>query len=133
MNTIVINILIVGGISFFAAIILYWVSQKFSVRENPKIKKIESLLPNVNCGGCGKFTGRTKARQNQVAGFLSQNFRINFRIAAESGKICRVRMFRQTGSGRIFPTRGFARFGRTLGAAPTRLARGAGPARRAVR
>lgn len=54
MNAIVINILIVGGISFFSAIILYWVSQKFSVRENPKIKKIESLLPNVNCGGCGK-------------------------------------------------------------------------------
>ena len=48
------NILILGGTALAAAIVLYIVSQKFRVEENPKIAKIEALLPGANCGACGK-------------------------------------------------------------------------------
>lgn len=36
-----------------AAVILYWVSQKFKVKENPKLEQVLDALPNTNCGGCG--------------------------------------------------------------------------------
>ena len=36
-----------------AAIILYVVSQKFKVEENPIIDEVEAALPSANCGGCG--------------------------------------------------------------------------------
>lgn len=39
------NILILGGTALAAAIVLYIVSQKFRVEENPKIAEIEALLP----------------------------------------------------------------------------------------
>lgn len=48
------NILILGGTALAAAIVLYIVSQKFRVEENPKIAEIEALLPGANCGACGK-------------------------------------------------------------------------------
>ncbi len=36
-----------------AAVILYFVSQKFKVYEDPRIDSTEALLPGANCGGCG--------------------------------------------------------------------------------
>ena len=39
-----------------AAIILYFVAQKFKVFEDPRIDKVEEELPAANCGGCG-FAG----------------------------------------------------------------------------
>lgn len=36
-----------------AAVILYFVAQKFKVIEDPKIDEIEEALPAANCGGCG--------------------------------------------------------------------------------
>ena len=36
-----------------AAIILYFVAQKFKVFEDPRIDKVEEALPAANCGGCG--------------------------------------------------------------------------------
>lgn len=36
-----------------AAVILYFVSQKFKVNEDPRIGQVESVLPGANCGGCG--------------------------------------------------------------------------------
>lgn len=48
------NILILGGTALIAAIVLYFVAQKFKVEENPKIEQIEALLPGANCGACGK-------------------------------------------------------------------------------
>jgi len=39
-----------------AAIILYFVAQKFKVYEDPRIDVVEEALPAANCGGCG-FAG----------------------------------------------------------------------------
>lgn len=36
-----------------AAVILYFVSQKFKVFEDPRIGEVEEALPGANCGGCG--------------------------------------------------------------------------------
>ncbi len=36
-----------------AAVILYFVSQKFKVYEDPRIGQVEEALPGANCGGCG--------------------------------------------------------------------------------
>ncbi len=39
-----------------AAVILYFVAQKFKVYEDPRIDEVEEALPAANCGGCG-FAG----------------------------------------------------------------------------
>lgn len=39
-----------------AAVILYFVSQKFKVFEDPRVGEVEEVLPGANCGGCG-FAG----------------------------------------------------------------------------
>lgn len=36
-----------------AAVILYFVAQKFKVYEDPRIDEVEEALPAANCGGCG--------------------------------------------------------------------------------
>jgi len=45
-----------AAIGVLAAVILYFVAQKFKVIEDPKIDEIEAILPGANCGGCG-FAG----------------------------------------------------------------------------
>jgi len=42
-----------GAIGIVAAIILYFVAQKFKVYEDPRIDDVEEALPSANCGGCG--------------------------------------------------------------------------------
>jgi Na+-translocating ferredoxin:NAD+ oxidoreductase RNF subunit RnfB len=56
MNTIILSSLILAIVAVVAALILYFVSQKFKVYENPMIQEVALLLPGANCGGCG-FAG----------------------------------------------------------------------------
>ncbi len=53
-DIVLLNILVLGGIALAAAVILYFVSQKFAVADNPKVAAVEECLPQANCGGCGK-------------------------------------------------------------------------------
>ena len=54
MSTFVLfNILVLGGISFVAASVLYIVSQKFKVKKDVLETQIEEVLPQANCGACG--------------------------------------------------------------------------------
>ena len=46
-------VIAVGGMGLVSAIILYFVAKKFEVQEDPRTAEILSLLPAVNCGGCG--------------------------------------------------------------------------------
>lgn len=53
MNIILLSIILLGSIGAIGAIILYLVSQKFYVYENPRIAEVQEILPAANCGGCG--------------------------------------------------------------------------------
>lgn len=54
MNEVIIaTIITVSSVGVIAAVILYWASQKFKVFEDPRIDKVEEVLPAANCGGCG--------------------------------------------------------------------------------
>jgi len=46
-------IILLGIIGAVAAFILFFVSKKFEVYEDPAIAKIQDILPAANCGGCG--------------------------------------------------------------------------------
>ena len=41
------------AIGLVAAVVLYFVAQKFMVEEDPRIDDVEKMLPGANCGGCG--------------------------------------------------------------------------------
>ncbi|MCD8186470.1 MAG: Fe-S cluster domain-containing protein [Rikenellaceae bacterium] len=53
MNVILFTILTLVALGVLAAVILYFVAQKFKVYEDPRIDQVEALLPGANCGGCG--------------------------------------------------------------------------------
>ena len=50
---ILITVVSLAVTGLIAAVILYFVSQKFKVVEDPRIGEVESALPGANCGGCG--------------------------------------------------------------------------------
>lgn len=52
MNIIFISLLILLFIGALSAIILFFISKKFKVYEDPLIEKVVKALPGVNCGGC---------------------------------------------------------------------------------
>lgn len=47
------TILTLCALGLLAAVILYFVAQKFKVFEDPRIDQVEKMLPGANCGGCG--------------------------------------------------------------------------------
>ncbi len=51
--TIVYTMITLSAIGTAAAVILYFVAQKFKVYEDPRIDEVETTLPGANCGGCG--------------------------------------------------------------------------------
>lgn len=54
MNEItLISVISLGSLGALAAVILYFVAQKFKVIEDPRIDVVEEILPGANCGGCG--------------------------------------------------------------------------------
>ena len=56
MNTLIFTIVTLCAVGVVAALILYFVAQKFKVEEDPRIDEVEKMLPGANCGGCG-FAG----------------------------------------------------------------------------
>lgn len=55
-NVIVYAVISLSAIGVTAAVVLYFVAQKFKVIEDPRIDVVEGNLPGANCGGCG-FAG----------------------------------------------------------------------------
>ncbi len=54
MNDIVLyTLIILVSLGALAAIILFFVSQKFKVKEDPRMEPVMDALPSTNCGGCG--------------------------------------------------------------------------------
>ncbi len=56
MEVLLFTILTLCVLGIFAAVVLYFVAQKFKVYEDPRIDDVEKMLPGANCGGCG-FAG----------------------------------------------------------------------------
>lgn len=53
MNEILIALGVLGALGVIGSLVLYWVSKKFYVFEDPRVGQVEELLPGANCGGCG--------------------------------------------------------------------------------
>lgn len=53
MNVILIAVIVLGAIGLIAALVLFFVSKKFAVKEDPRIAQVSAVLPQANCGGCG--------------------------------------------------------------------------------
>ena len=54
MNSVLLfTIITLSTMGLVAAVILYFVAQKFKVFEDPRIDEVEDVLPSANCGGCG--------------------------------------------------------------------------------
>lgn len=49
----VVTIVFLAVVGALAAILLYVVSKKFHVEEDPRIDQVNEVLPGANCGGCG--------------------------------------------------------------------------------
>lgn len=49
----VVTIVFLAVVGALAAILLYVVSKKFHVEEDPRIEQVNEVLPGANCGGCG--------------------------------------------------------------------------------
>lgn len=52
-DTILNSVLLMISLGFIAALVLFLVSKKFYVYENPLIAEVDELLPAANCAGCG--------------------------------------------------------------------------------
>ncbi|MDR0186004.1 Fe-S cluster domain-containing protein [Prevotella brunnea] len=53
MNFILIAVIVLGAIALVAAVVLYIISKKFAVDEDPRLETVTEALPGANCGGCG--------------------------------------------------------------------------------
>lgn len=53
MNVILIAVIVLGAIGLIAALVLFLLSKKFAVKEDPRLGEVLEALPGANCGGCG--------------------------------------------------------------------------------
>lgn len=51
--TVLLTIISLSLLGLIAAVILYFIAQKFKVFEDPRIDQVQEVLPAANCGGCG--------------------------------------------------------------------------------
>lgn len=54
ISALLLNIIVLCAIAALAAVVLYFVSQKFMVEKSPLEEAIFAALPHANCGACGK-------------------------------------------------------------------------------
>jgi electron transport complex protein RnfB len=55
-STVLVTIICLSLLALFSAVILYFIAQKFKVFEDPRIDRVQEVLPAANGGGCG-FAG----------------------------------------------------------------------------
>lgn len=72
--SIVYSTLLLASIGTVAAVILYIVSKKFYVYENPLIGEVNDILPAANCGGCGSPGCKAFAEQLVTTEDISELF-----------------------------------------------------------
>ena len=68
------SVILLSLLGVLAALVLYLVSKRFYVYENPLISEVEELLPGANCAGCGLPGCRSFAEELVEADDLSDLF-----------------------------------------------------------
>ena len=53
MITILVAVIALGATALVLASVLFIVSKKFAVKEDPRVGQVAEVLPQANCGGCG--------------------------------------------------------------------------------
>lgn len=53
MDVILIAVIVLGAIGLIASLVLFLLSKKFAVKEDPRLALVVEALPGANCGGCG--------------------------------------------------------------------------------
>jgi Na+-translocating ferredoxin:NAD+ oxidoreductase RNF subunit RnfB len=53
LESVLFPVISIAGLSLLFGALLGFSAKKFAVKVNPKIEQITSVLPGVNCGGCG--------------------------------------------------------------------------------
>ena len=70
---IIYSLITMVAIGLLAAVVLYFVAQKFKVIEDPKIDDVDEALPGANCGGCG-YAGCRAFAENLVKAGTMEGF-----------------------------------------------------------
>lgn len=52
-NAILSAVIVLGVTGLVTAVFLFVISKRFAVKSDPRIARIQELLPGANCGGCG--------------------------------------------------------------------------------
>ena len=83
MSSMILTAVIVLGITgLILAVVLFFISKKFAVEEDPRVVQINEILPGANCGGCG-YPGCAAFAENCVKkGSLK-----GMRCSAASGEV----------------------------------------------
>lgn len=53
IKTVLFTVICLMALGLLFALVLFLVAKKFRVEEDPRIDKVEALMPGANCGGCG--------------------------------------------------------------------------------
>ena len=73
-NTVILTVVILTALAVLLALVLFWVSKKFKVEEDPRIDEVEKAMPGANCGGCGFAGCRAFAEAAVKASNLDSQF-----------------------------------------------------------
>ncbi|MDP3312143.1 RnfABCDGE type electron transport complex subunit B [Lutibacter sp.] len=73
-DSILYSVFLLISLGGLAAVILYFVSKKFYVYENPLIAEIEDILPAANCAGCGSLGCKAFAEKLVLSEDISNLF-----------------------------------------------------------
>ncbi len=68
------SVLLLVSLGVIVAVVLYIVSKKFYVYENPLIAEVEDLLPAANCAGCGSPGCKSFAEKLVITEDISELF-----------------------------------------------------------
>ena len=74
MNSILWIVLILTVLGLLLSLLLYLVAEKFKFEEDPRVDRIEKILPGANCGGCGYAGCHAFADAAVKAGNLDKNY-----------------------------------------------------------
>jgi RnfABCDGE-type electron transport complex B subunit len=74
MYSVLYSAILLSSVGVVAAVVLFVVSKKFYVYEDPKITEVEDILPAANCGGCGSPGCRAFAERLVTSDDISDLF-----------------------------------------------------------